>query len=273
MKKVYILLLTVLITAIGFAQAPEGFNYQALARNASGNLIVSTPIGVKFKLHEDLLTGTVVYTETHTVTTNSYSAFTLVVGEGTTTDVFADIIWGAKSHFLEVSIDLANGTAYSSLGTSQLLSVPYALHTKTAGNGIPLDGQEGQILSWEQGAPTWVTPADNEAPSVPLNIVAINITETTADVSWDASTDNVGVDSYEIYQDGLLITTVATPSYQFTNLPNIASTNIAIRAKDAAGNVSDASANFVLVTQDVTPPSIPINFIATNITETTADLS
>lgn len=145
MKKLSLLILAILITASSFAQSPQGFNYQAVARDVSGDLIANTPIAIQFKLHEETLTGTVVYTETHALTTNVYGTFTAVVGQGTTTDVFTDLVWETKPYFLEVSIDPSNGTAYTSLGTSQLLSVPYALHAKTAESVSGINGTSAYL--------------------------------------------------------------------------------------------------------------------------------
>jgi hypothetical protein len=133
MKKSYFILVALLITAITFAQAPEGFNYQALARDSAGDIIVNTTIAVKFDLRETTVAGSIIYTETHNPTTNENGVFNLVVGQGTTIfGVFNTIDWSTDAHFLEVSIDPANGIAFTSLGTTQLLSVPYALHAKTA---------------------------------------------------------------------------------------------------------------------------------------------
>ena len=135
MKNLYLLLASILLTTSIFAQAPEGFNYQALARDSAGDIIVNTTIAVQFDLRETTAAGTIIYTETLNPTTNGNGVFNLVMGQGTTTfGVFNTIDWASNSHFLEVSIDLENGTAYTSLGTSQLLSVPYALHSKTAGS-------------------------------------------------------------------------------------------------------------------------------------------
>ena len=118
-----------------FAQTPNGFNYQALARDAAGDIIVNTAIGVQFDLRETTAAGTIIYTETHTPITNANGVFNLVFGQGTpTTGVFNTIDWANDAHFLEVSIDPAGGTTYVSIGTTPLLSVPYALHAKTAAN-------------------------------------------------------------------------------------------------------------------------------------------
>ena len=104
------------------AQAPQGINYQAVARDGSGSLLTNTAISVEFKIHKGGATGTVSYSETHNPTTNDYGLFDLVIGGGTPgSGAFDAIDWHGDSYFLEVSID---GT---SISTMQLMSVPYAL--------------------------------------------------------------------------------------------------------------------------------------------------
>ncbi|CAL2104573.1 conserved exported protein of unknown function [Tenacibaculum sp. 190130A14a] len=138
MKKLGTFLFLTLFSLVSYAQTPEGFNYQSVVRDASGDIIANTAIGVQFKLHQTTAVGTVVFTETHTPTTNAYGVFNLVVGQGTTTDDFSSIDWSAHSYFIEVSIDVAGGTTYVSMGTTQLLSVPYALQAKYVENGDDL---------------------------------------------------------------------------------------------------------------------------------------
>ncbi|WP_299680335.1 hypothetical protein [uncultured Tenacibaculum sp.] len=137
-KRLSTLLILFLFSLIAYSQTPEGFNYQSVVRNASGEILANANIGVQFKLHQTTATGTVIYTETHTPTTNAYGVFSLVVGQGTTADTFSTIDWASNSHFLEVSIDTAGGTTYVSMGTTQLLSVPYALQAKYVENGDDL---------------------------------------------------------------------------------------------------------------------------------------
>ncbi|WP_298509037.1 tail fiber domain-containing protein [uncultured Kordia sp.] len=137
MKKI-LLILIVLIPIISFSQTPQGFNYQSLVRDDSGNVITDTTVGVQFELHQTSATGTVVYTETHVVTTNAYGVFAAIVGQGTTSDDFTAIDWSSHSYFIEISVDVTGGTAYTSVGTSQLMSTPYALMAKNVENGDDL---------------------------------------------------------------------------------------------------------------------------------------
>jgi hypothetical protein len=130
MKKLFTLL-AFAITIIATAQAPQGFNYQATVRNNTGQLLLNQTVLVNFKILQNSDTGTVVYSENQTATTDDLGHINLVVGQGTTTTgTFAGINWGSGSCFL--GIELNTGTGYVAMGTTQLLSVPYALHANTA---------------------------------------------------------------------------------------------------------------------------------------------
>ena len=132
MKK--ILLLTVLIVTSNtfFAQAPQGFNYQTTIRNSAGVVLMNQSVGLKFNILQNSLTGTPVYSETQTVTTDALGQVNCVVGQGTSLiGNFSSINWGTGSYYLEVALDLGSG--YVTMGTSTLLSVPYALYANNSG--------------------------------------------------------------------------------------------------------------------------------------------
>ena len=127
MKKLYTLLLAV-TTAFVFAQVPQGFSYQAIAFNASGNPIANGNISVRISILNDSVTGTNLYTETHSKTTNSKGLINLNIGQGApVSGAFSGINWGVSSKFIKVEIDPAGGTNYTNVGTNQLMSVPYAM--------------------------------------------------------------------------------------------------------------------------------------------------
>ena len=132
MKRLYTSFAAILIASLCFAQSPESFKYQAVVRNIDGSIVDDQSVSFQMEILVGSATGTSIYTETHTTTTNDYGLVHLDIGEGTSTDDFSSIDWGDDEYFLQVSIDLAGGTTYTILGASQLLSVPYALHAKTA---------------------------------------------------------------------------------------------------------------------------------------------
>ncbi len=133
MKKVYTFSFAVLVAAIGFAQTPEKMSYQAVVRNASGELVKSSSVGMKISILQGSSTGTTVYVETQTQTTNVNGLVTLEVGGGTpVTGTFAGINWSTGLYFIKTETDPTGGTSYTITGTSQLLSVPYALYAKNS---------------------------------------------------------------------------------------------------------------------------------------------
>ena len=136
MKKLYTLL-AIIATIATFAQAPQGFNYQATVRNSTGALIVNQIVLVKFNVYQNTATGTLVYSENQTVTTDDLGHINIVVGQGTaTTGTFSTINWGTANYYL--AIELNTGSGYVAMGTTQLLSVPYALYANSSGNGTSM---------------------------------------------------------------------------------------------------------------------------------------
>lgn len=132
MKKLLTIFSLLLTFICSNAQVPQALNYQAVARTADGVLIPAQSIGVRFTVLDGGVNGTVVYTETQQTTTNSYGLFTLAIGKGTAvTGTFAGINWASGTDkFLKVEIAPSGGGNYQLQGTSQLLSVPYALYSE-----------------------------------------------------------------------------------------------------------------------------------------------
>ncbi|HQI45470.1 MAG TPA: hypothetical protein PLC59_05400 [Bacteroidales bacterium] len=124
-----ITLTNLLICSSLWAQSPEKMSYQAVIRNTSGTLVTSTQIGIEINIRQGTPTGTIVYTETQTPTTNANGLVSIVIGGGAG---FSSINWSAGLYFIESKTDIAGGTNYTITGTSQILSVPYALHAKSA---------------------------------------------------------------------------------------------------------------------------------------------
>jgi uncharacterized protein (TIGR02145 family) len=130
MKKLFTLFAIVTTITI-FAQAPQGFNYQATVRNSSGQLLLNQDVLVKFNILQNSANGTIVYSETQTANTDDLGQINLVVGQGTApTGTFSTINWGSGSYYL--GIELNSGSGYVAMGTTQLLSVPYALYANNS---------------------------------------------------------------------------------------------------------------------------------------------
>lgn len=135
MKKI-ILLLTLSFSLLNFAKAqtpPNAFNYSAVARNAAGQPIATTTIGIQVNILKTSPTGVSQYSENHFVNTDAFGLFNLVIGAGAVqSGSMGTIDWSNDNYYLKVGMDAAGGTNFLTMGTTQLLSVPYALHAKTA---------------------------------------------------------------------------------------------------------------------------------------------
>jgi hypothetical protein len=168
MKKI-ITLSFLFITLLTFAQVPQGISYQAIALNTSGAPVVSGNVGLRLSILNTSSTGTSVYSETHTKTTNAQGLFNLVIGQGTiVSGTFNTINWGTNSKFLKVEMDAAGGTNYVLVGTTQLLSAPYAL----AADSLVTSPGEGITLVSPNGTPYQVTVNDAGLLSLPTSGVA-----------------------------------------------------------------------------------------------------
>jgi len=116
-----------------WAQAPQAFNYQAIARDAEGNLLIEKKVAVKITLLRGSATGTTVYAESFEVTTGKTGVLNLQIGTGKAlTGKFANVDWSLSPYFIRFSMDPAGGTAYKDVATTQMLSVPYALYAERA---------------------------------------------------------------------------------------------------------------------------------------------
>jgi uncharacterized protein (TIGR02145 family) len=133
MKRLFTLIVTVALTIVGLSQIPEKMSYQAVIRNASGELLKGSPVGIKISILQGSATGTPVYVETQNPTTNANGLVTIEIGGGTpVTGTFKGIDWSTGMYFIKTEVDALGSTNYTITGTSQLLSVPYALYAKTS---------------------------------------------------------------------------------------------------------------------------------------------
>lgn len=129
MKKSFTILFALLLTTTIWAKAPQKMSYQAVIRNSSDALVVNTQVGMQITILQGSVNGDAVYTETQTPTTNANGLVSIEIGDGVGFDV---IDWVSGSYFIKTETDPTGGTSYTITGTSQLLSVPYALHAKTS---------------------------------------------------------------------------------------------------------------------------------------------
>ena len=200
MKKIITICAALFITASVFAQAPEKMSYQAVIRDASDNLITNTQIGMQISILQGSASGTAVYVETQEPTTNTNGLVSLEIGSGTVVSGdFTAIDWANGPYFIKTETDPTGGTSYSITGTSQLLSVPYALHAKTAetvtGGITETDPVFGaSVASGITGTDTtyWNNKLDSYTETDPVygSSVASGITGTDTTTYWNNKLDS-----------------------------------------------------------------------------------
>lgn len=133
MKYIFAFLLFISLTLSLFAQTPEKMSYQAIIRSNDNTLLINSNVSLKILIRQSSPTGTVVYEETHSELTNNNGLVSLEIGTGNSIQgTFGSIPWEQSTYFVETQVDVTGSSNYSLTGVSQLLSVPYALHAKTA---------------------------------------------------------------------------------------------------------------------------------------------
>lgn len=136
MKKLLLFLL-IIISQVSFAQIPQSFKYQAVVRDATGLLAVNKIVSIRTSILAGSATGSSAYTETQTLSTNDYGVVSLNIGAGTlVSGNFSTISWGANIYFVKTELDINGGSTYVFMGTSQILSVPYALYSEKTGSSL-----------------------------------------------------------------------------------------------------------------------------------------
>ncbi|MCR4873838.1 MAG: fibrobacter succinogenes major paralogous domain-containing protein [Bacteroidales bacterium] len=242
MKKFFTMMIMALAVAVAMAQSPEKFTYQAVVRNASNALVSNTLVGVRVSILQGSATGNGVYVETQMPSTNANGLITLNIGDGdVVSGNFADIDWADGPFFLKTEIDPNGGADYSVTSTQQLLSVPYALFAKEAGNVPASVGElanDANYITLEDvpEIPSYVSAFANDAgyitmdsipaiPTVPTNVSAFtndagyitSYTETDPNVpAWAKEATKPAYDYSEIANTPT-IPTVPTNVSSFTN--------------------------------------------------------
>jgi uncharacterized protein (TIGR02145 family) len=190
MKRLFAIIVAVLFTATIWSQSPQKMSYQAVIRNSSNVLVTSSAVGMKISILQGSATGTPVYVETQTPTTNANGLVSIEIGGGTiVSGTFAAIDWSAGTYFIKTETDPTGGTSYTISGTSQLLSVPYALLAKKAAsysetdpvftawdrsNGISIANT--QISNWSGATSAFLTGITSGQVTTALGFTPYNST-------------------------------------------------------------------------------------------------
>ncbi len=152
------------MTALVFAQAPQKMSYQGVIRDGSNALVTTTAVGMQISILQGSANGTAVYAETQIPTTNTNGLVSIEIGGGTVVSGnFSTIDWANGPYFIKTETDPAGGANYTITGTSQLLSVPYAMYAANSGGSIP--GPQGpQGPAGNDGAPGTQGPIGADGP-------------------------------------------------------------------------------------------------------------
>ena len=181
MKRIYTLITILLLSTASFAQIPEKMSYQAVVRDASGQLVSDLAVGIRISILQYSVAGTAVYVESHSVTSNENGLVSIEIGMGTTSDDFSTIDWSDGPYFIQTETDPTGGSSYTILGTSQLMSVPFALYAKVAESVsepvysvgyspelggyvfmVSADGKHGLVCeTTDQGLSSWYNAQNN----------------------------------------------------------------------------------------------------------------
>ncbi|MCP4437478.1 MAG: hypothetical protein GY810_00755 [Aureispira sp.] len=188
MKKLIILLLLIVGTISVDAQVPQSFQYQAVARANTGLPLANQAVSIRLSVVQGTPTGIIIYSETHSPTTNQYGLFTLDVGAGTVVNgAFNTVAWGSNNYFLKVEMDESGGVAYQTMGTTQLLAVPYALHAETVTNADDADANPTNELQNLSIAGSQLTISNGNTITLPSGGGNQTLTKSGSDITLSNS--------------------------------------------------------------------------------------
>ena len=160
-------LLLLLLSFNTLAQAPQGFNYQATVRNQEGQLITNQNVYFKFNIIQGSATAVPIFSETHYVPTDDLGQVTIVIGTGTASvGAFNTIDWSMGNYYLGIEINTGNG--FIAMGTTQFLSVPFALYAENTGSStgsLPNGQNVGDILVWNGNS--WEVSSNQNGGATP----------------------------------------------------------------------------------------------------------
>jgi hypothetical protein len=169
MQKLASVFLVLLISMAAVAQSSQKMSYQAVIRDANNQLVDNKQVGLRLSIVQGSASGTVVYTETQTPTTNANGLMSIQFGGGTG---YSSISWGSNAYFIKTEVDPTGGTNYSIVGTSQFLSVPYALYALNAGSSASTTAALTTLQAGITTETTRATAAEQSITTAIANLVA-----------------------------------------------------------------------------------------------------
>ena len=202
MKRIALLAIALMISTSGwlslYGQAPAGFSYQSVIRDAAGSPLTKKAMQMRFSILTGSVTGTSVYTETQSISSNEQGLIATTIGIGSpTVGTFAAIDWGSGSFFLKVEVDLNTGSGYILSGVTQLMSVPYALYAGKAG---------GNVWTNNQGMVYLTTPGNvGIGTTTPTGALEVKGSSTDPNVPLFEVKDKNGNPIFSVYPTGVEI--------------------------------------------------------------------
>ncbi|MDD5570757.1 MAG: tail fiber domain-containing protein [Bacteroidales bacterium] len=164
-----------LINTSTFSQSPQAFKYQTVVRDISGNPITNHNVNFRISIKKGNMSGTSVYIETKLLMTNEFGLANIEVGRGTVeAGDFTTINWGIDNYYVKIEIDVTGGTTFTSMGTAQLLSVPYALYANNSGTPGPTGATGPTGPSGDNGAQGTTGPTGRTGPTGPTGPTGTN---------------------------------------------------------------------------------------------------
>jgi len=276
MKEVFTFFAVVLLTATLWAQSPEKMSYQAVIRNAAGELVKQQPVGMQVSILQGSADGILVFAETHEATSNENGLVSIEIGAGVVVNgSFAAIDWSAGPYFLKTETDPEGGFNYTISGTSQLLSVPYAMHAKTA------ESLSGELLENDPLFAGSVAAAITTADTARWNTTQDDESDPVFS-EWDKSS-GITINKSQISDLGEVVQTETDPVFEESAAANISQYNIykwnqkldsesdPVYKKSVAAGISNADTarwnqNLATETDPVYSGSQAFNITATDIT-------
>ena len=292
---------SIVLTVTTTTQVPEKMSYQAVVRNTTNNLVTNQPVGMQISILQGSATGTAVYVETQTPTSNANGLVSLEIGGGTiVSGNMATINWANGPYFIKTETDPTGGSSYTITGTSQLLSAPYALYAKTSGSstpgpigpqgpqgpagangldgatgpagtngtngvGVPVGGTTGQVLAKVDGTDyntQWVTPSGGTSLPAQTGNAGKVLTTDGTNPSW-TNAPILGT---------LQVSPVTSGGTTNVTVSNLNVRNIMLDYQGGNGNASGTIINIIVPSAASYPAGTILTFSSTN-TITTSPLT
>jgi len=264
MRNLYTLLILLFLSLSIYAQSPEKMSYQAVVRDANNTLLANKTIGMQISIIQSTISGTAVYTESHSVDANSNGLVSLEIGTGSTLGNFSLIDWSAGPYFIKTETDPTGGSSYTIIGTSQLMSVPFALYAKTSRSS---QNNANDIATNATDIAT--NTANIAANDTDIATNANDITNNTNDIATNAT--DIAINAAEIAaNDSDIATNASGIANNATDITDNA-TDIADNTANITVNVYDIATNASGITNNVTDIADNVTDIATNATDIVAN--